>query len=93
MPAVMRQSLLRVDARAIKPVTSPSLENNMLRIALTCCFALLASCGTQSVSKIDWAQARLACADVGIEPGSSSFDQCVADLYNSLWTEQYLTER
>ena len=66
----------------------------MSRITLTCCFAaLLASCGTQSVNKIDWAQARLACADVGIEPGSNTFDQCVADLYYSLWQEQNLGER
>jgi hypothetical protein len=65
----------------------------MSRIALTCCFAaLLASCGTLKVNN-DWAQARLACADVGIEPGSSSFDQCVADLYYSLWQEQYSAER
>jgi len=62
----------------------------MSRITLTCCFAaLLGSCGTHSVSKIDWEHARLACADVGIEPGTSAFDQCANNLYYSLWKEQH----
>ena len=57
----------------------------MSRIILTCCFAaLLGSCGTLSVSKIDWEHARLACADVGLEPDSGAFDQCVTNLYYSL---------
>jgi hypothetical protein len=30
------------------------------------------------------AQERLACADVGIDPGSRAFDQCVDDLDQSL---------
>lgn len=61
----------------------------MSRIALTCCFAvLLGSCGTPSVSTTDLAHARLACADVGIDPGTSAFDQCVANLYRSLWKAQ-----
>jgi hypothetical protein len=65
----------------------------MSRIALTCCFAaLLGSCATLSANKIDWEHARLACADVGIEPGSSAFDQCVTNLYSSLWT-QNMAER
>jgi len=65
----------------------------MSRIALTCCFAaLLGSCGALSANKIDWEHARLACADVGIEPGSSAFDQCVTNLYSSLW-QQNMAER
>jgi hypothetical protein len=65
----------------------------MSRITLTCCFAaLLGSCGTLEVNKIDWAHARLACADVGIEPGSSAFDQCVTNLYYSLWEQQNTAE-
>ena len=57
----------------------------MSRITLICCFAaLLGSCGTLSVSKIDWEHARLACADVGLEPGTGAFDQCVNNLYYSL---------
>ena len=61
----------------------------MSRIALTCCFAaLLGSCGTLSANKIDWEHARLACADVGIAPGSGAFGDCVVDLYYSLWDEQ-----
>jgi hypothetical protein len=53
--------------------------------------ALLAS-GTVSAHQSDWAQARLACADVGIDPGSPAFGQCVFDLYYSLWDEQNVAE-
>ena len=61
--------------------------------------ALLLASGTQSANAIEsanqtaWAQARLACADVGIDPGSSVFGQCVFDLYYSLWDEQNESER
>ncbi len=66
----------------------------MSRILVTCWFAaLLGSCGTASVNKIDMEHARLACADVGIAPGSSVFDQCASNLYNSLWEEQSTGER
>jgi hypothetical protein len=66
----------------------------MSRIALICAFAaLLGSSGAASANQADWSQARLACADVGIAPGSGAFDQCVFDLYNSLWDEQNVTER
>jgi hypothetical protein len=65
----------------------------MLRIMLTFSFvALLAASGTlsanaaQSASQSGWAQYRMACADVGIDPGSAAFNQCVADLHNSLWS-------
>ena len=64
----------------------------MSRIAFICCLALLGSCGTQTVQRVDWDQARLACADVGIEPGSSAFDRCVFDLYYSLWEGQNVAE-
>jgi hypothetical protein len=68
--------------------------NNMSRIALICCFAaLLGSCSTLGVNKIDFEQARLACADVGIEPGTSAFDQCASNLYNTLWEQQNAGER
>jgi hypothetical protein len=50
--------------------------------------ALLGSRGTLGANKIDWERARLACADVGIEPGTSAFDQCVANLYDTPWQEQ-----
>ena len=33
----------------------------------------------------NWDKARLACADVGIAPGGGGFDQCVFNLYFSLW--------
>ena len=66
----------------------------MPRLFLTCSFALLfGSCSTLTGNNIDWEHARLACADVGISPGSSIFDQCVVDLYYSLWNEEYETER
>jgi len=66
----------------------------MSRIALTCCFAvLLGSCTTPTGNNIDWEHARLACADVGIAPGSNTFDQCVSNLYYSLWEEQSMGER
>lgn len=65
----------------------------MSRIALTCCFAaLLGSCGTPGVNKVDWEHVRLACADVGIDPGTSAFDQCVANLHQHLWQTQNLVE-
>ena len=65
----------------------------MSRVVLACCFAaLLGSCGTLSANKIDWEHARLACADVGIDPGSSAFDQCVANLHQHLWQVQNLVE-
>jgi hypothetical protein len=47
----------------------------------------------ESASKTAWAQAQLACADVGIAPGSGAFGQCVVDLYYSVWNEEYETER
>jgi hypothetical protein len=72
----------------------------MSRIISVCCFAtLLATASTQSANAIEsgsqtaWAQARLACAEVGIDPGSAAFGQCVFDLYYSLWNEQNELER
>ena len=43
--------------------------------------------------KTAWARAQRACADVGIAPGSAPFDQCVVDLFYSVWDEEYETER
>ena len=66
----------------------------MSRIILICSFAaaLLVS-GTVNATQSDWQQARLACADVGIDPSSAAFRQCVVDLYYSLWNEQNARER
>jgi hypothetical protein len=65
----------------------------MSRIVLISSFvALLAASGTlsanaaQSANQREWAQYRSACADVGIDPGSAAFNQCVADLQHSLWS-------
>jgi hypothetical protein len=65
----------------------------MSRIISICFAALLLSCGTVSAHENDWARARLACADVGIDPGSVIFGDCVVDLYYSLWDEQNMSER
>jgi hypothetical protein len=75
------------------------LEIEMSRIILICSLALLTSGVSQSSNAIEganqtlWAQARLACADVGIDPGSSAFGQCVFDLAQSLWDEENEFER
>ena len=39
----------------------------------------------ESANKSARAQDSLACADLGIDPGSPIFSQCVADLHDSLW--------
>jgi hypothetical protein len=58
----------------------------MSRIILICfSTALLSACGTQSPAQTALAQEHLACADVGIDPGSRAFGQCVGDLDQSLW--------
>lgn len=60
----------------------------MSRIFVICSFALvLESCGAVG-DQNSWEKARLACADVGIAPGIDTFDQCVFDLYYSLWDLQ-----
>ena len=67
----------------------------MSRFILICSFAAtLAVSATQSADaaasakKSAWVQDSLACADVGIDPGSPIFSQCVADLHHSLWAAQ-----
>lgn len=72
----------------------------MSRIMLICSFAaLLAASGvrsadaTESANQTAWAQSHLACADIGIDPGSPAFDQCAFDLYYTLWNEQNEFER
>ena len=72
----------------------------MSRFVLICSFAAtLAAVATQSsnaaesAQKSAWVQDSLACADVGIDPGSGAFDQCVVDLYYSLWDEENEFER
>jgi hypothetical protein len=71
----------------------------MSRIIFISAFAaLLAASGTQSANAIQtanqsaWDRDALACADVGIDPGSAVFSQCVADLHHSLWAVQNLYE-
>ena len=60
----------------------------MPRLILICTFAAtLAACATQisDANKSSWAQENLACADAGIDPGSSIFGRCVTDLHQSIW--------
>ena len=68
----------------------------MSRIILICSLAALLMCGCanaiKNASQPAWGQARLACADVGIDPGSPAFGQCVFDLYHSLWNERNVSE-
>jgi len=44
----------------------------------------------QSADQSAWAQYILASADVGIDPGSLAFSQCVADLHHSVWAVENL---
>ena len=65
----------------------------MSRIILTCSLAALLMGGgcanaIKNANQTDWGQARLACADIGIDPGSPAFGQCVFDLHHSLWVKQ-----
>ena len=69
----------------------------MSRITLLCSLAALlmvSACANASknADQTSWAQSRLACADVGIDPGSPGFGQCVFDLYYSLWNKQNQTD-
>ena len=88
---------LRSERSTKKPDTPLRLEIAMSRMILISSFAaLLAACGTQSADAIQsgdrdtWSQATLACADVGIAPGSDAFRQCVADLHDSVWAARRL---
>jgi len=67
----------------------------MSGMILICSFtALLATVGTRSANAFEsarqseWAQAGLAGADVGIAPDSGDFNQCVFNLYYTLWNEE-----
>ena len=64
----------------------------MSRILLISFFAaLLAASGTQNANagqianQSNWSRDAQACADVGIDPGSNVFNQCVSHLHHSLW--------
>jgi hypothetical protein len=91
----MALSRLEKRARADGPdlVQADWEGTGMSRIGLVCCSAALLGSCTQNYQQADWARARLACADIGLEPESSAFDGCVFDLYYTLWNEQYAGER
>jgi hypothetical protein len=46
----------------------------------------------KNANQTDWGQARLACADVGIDPGSLAFGRCVFDLHYWLWSKHNETK-
>ena len=65
----------------------------MSRIVLICSFAALlaaGSSGSANAAQNTWGKDSLACAAVGIDPGSPAFNECVADLHHSLWAEKNL---
>ena len=67
----------------------------MSLIILICSLAtVMGGCANaiKNANQTDWGQVRLACADVGIDPGSPAFGQCVLDLYYSLWNERNVSE-
>ena len=69
----------------------------MVHLVLICSFAaVLAANGTVAANAAQdtWCKDRLACAAVGIDPGSAAFNfnQCVADLHHSLWAEDNLCQ-
>jgi hypothetical protein len=73
------------------------LEITMSRIILICSLPTLLMVGacanaSRNADQTSWAQSRLACADIGIDPGSPAFGQCVFDLYYSLWSKQNETD-
>jgi hypothetical protein len=100
MRTTMKQSPLSAEAAQPNRIHPFRLDLAMSHVILICCFAALLGAGSthsanaiESASQTAWAQARLACADVGIAPGSGAFGQCVFDLYYSLWDEQNEFER
>src|SRR5271169_4512912 len=78
------QSCLCSEADITEPDTPCRSEREMSRIMLISSFAaLITMAGTQGANAIQSAdqsaraQESLACADVGIDPGSTVFNQCV----------------
>jgi hypothetical protein len=52
----------------------------LLRIIPLGGLALLAACAGPSANTVQLAQERHSCAELGIDPGSEAFGQCVANL-------------
>jgi len=80
----------------IRPPRSEIATSRMILISSLA--YVLAACGApsatdyQSGAQNTRAQEGLACADVGISPGSDFFSRCVTDLHNNLWAEQNLEQ-
>src|SRR5947208_5579245 len=92
MPPVLGRRAPSGEPTNTEPDTPLRSEIAMSRFILICSLAAtLAASATQSADaaesakKSAWEQDNLACADVGIEPGSPIFKSCVADLRHSLW--------
>jgi hypothetical protein len=93
----MRQLPLSAEETAAQPDTRLILEMTLSRIILTCSLAALLMGGgcanaIKNANQTDWGQPRLACTDVGSDPGSPAFEQCVFDLYYWLWNKQNETD-
>ena len=96
MPVALRQSPLPAEANPVQPDTAQIGDNNVAHhLDLLSCSTSDGRCCANAIknaNQTDWGQARLACADVGIDPGNPAFGQCVFDLYYSLWNEQNASE-
>jgi hypothetical protein len=65
----------------------------MSRIIFVCAFAaLVAACDTETGNEANLSPERLACAELGVDPGNAAFDRCASDLKASLWNEQLLDD-
>jgi hypothetical protein len=84
----MEQLSLSVEAQqgVMHPLDRRLQMSRIILVSLLA--ALLAGCGTQSANQTTSAPERLACADVGIDPGRRAYGQCVADLQQALWDDQ-----
>jgi hypothetical protein len=66
------------------------METTMSRLAYICVLAgLLGACAGEHSTQTTLADRKLACAAIGIDPGSAAFDQCVIDLDRSLRANDY----
>jgi len=87
LPSRTAASSLRSSRRARSGRNRPKLVSPAHHVALLSCATAI-----KNANQPAWTQARLACADIGIDPGSPAFGQCVFDLYYSLWSEQNVYE-
>lgn len=64
------------------------METTMSRVTFLCVLAgLLGACAAPQPTETALTKQRLACAAIGLDPGSTLFDSCVFDLGQSLRDE------